>query len=617
MATSHDTLLSQIADDDETFNSLIQQLVADRKAYLATVEKIQGSLGQVRQGLHSQPHISSPETTSTLQPPISSQAARPLAEVALAAGLSELPSILNSRQSSPGGRDLEQHDHLRHKSSSLDVDGGSDTTDDEEVFAGSPLPTREFSEDDLIAHLRTHEWDRYSKLILQDLLCNNLDSLSNGVFVKAQEETHCQIDANHEHTDIYEVGTDGCPIRVCTSDPEDCVLATWEALKSTNNDSSRKQAVGRIVVMREPKPSLFAALHLTMNEYFDMDSIYRILIDASTPSIGILHGVRHWDHRRRRSFVFVFKYHTITGSGSNPLPWQQHDPELIYADEGSLTTCSSVVALSSAAPPAYSIHPNSRRRSTIVGHVYDPFAPWHVLALQCFPDWNTSVDTHIHGGNYCNGPDAFLSSVLSEYRDAVTRFKAIQKYIQKRVVRPKRALVDRILRDQLLFETEQFKNTRDYFWASQTLEVVADEIREMIETYQETFTDEFWSGEHKTLFPGTRDRSARYAYWRKKWLHTRKHFGKEIAQLEEIVTALQRLEKQMKSRWEWIFSGTSIKEAKTTVEQGNNIRLLTLVTLFYLPLSYVTSIYGSKSYGLLADSHYHEYVTLWDTDFST
>lgn len=101
MATSHDTLLSQIADDDETFNSLIQQLVADRKAYLATVEKIQGSLGQVRQGLHSQPHISSPETTSTLQPPISSQAARPLAEVALAAGLSELPSILNSRQSSP------------------------------------------------------------------------------------------------------------------------------------------------------------------------------------------------------------------------------------------------------------------------------------------------------------------------------------------------------------------------------------------------------------------------------------------------------------------------------------------------------------------------------------
>jgi hypothetical protein len=33
--------------------------------------------------------------------------------------------------------------------------------------------------------------------------------------------------------------------------------------------------------------------------------------------------------------------------------------------------------------------------------------------------------------------------------------------------------------------------------------------------------------------------------------------------------------------------------SKITVEQGYNIRLLTLVTLFYLPLSYVTGIYGS------------------------
>ncbi|KAK5242292.1 hypothetical protein LTR40_012835, partial [Exophiala xenobiotica] len=32
--------------------------------------------------------------------------------------------------------------------------------------------------------------------------------------------------------------------------------------------------------------------------------------------------------------------------------------------------------------------------------------------------------------------------------------------------------------------------------------------------------------------------------------------------------------------------------AKITVEQGYNIRLLTLVTLFYLPLTFVTSIYG-------------------------
>lgn len=115
MATSLDTLLSQITHDDETFNSLIQQLVADRNAYLATVEKIQDGLGQARRDLHSQPHISSPEPTSTFQPPISSQAAWPLAEVALAAGPSEFAPILIGHQSVSGNRDLEQYDPLSHK----------------------------------------------------------------------------------------------------------------------------------------------------------------------------------------------------------------------------------------------------------------------------------------------------------------------------------------------------------------------------------------------------------------------------------------------------------------------------------------------------------------------
>lgn len=231
----------------------------------------------------------------------------------------------------------------------------------------------------------------------------------------------------------------------------------------------------------------------------------------------------------------------------------------------------------------------------VVENIYDPFAPLHVLAIQCSPDWQSNIDAHNTFRTYCNGPDAFLASLLAEYGDAVKRFKEVQRYIHGRVVPPKRALVDRQLRDELLFETDQFKNTRDYFWASQTLEAVAHEIREIIGMYRETFTDEFWSGEHKTLFPGTKDQSARYINWREKLLHTRRQFEKEIDQLEGIVASLQQPEKQMKSRREWIFSGTSIKEVKTTVEQGNNIRSLTLFTLFYLPLSYVTSIYGSKS----------------------
>jgi hypothetical protein len=37
-----------------------------------------------------------------------------------------------------------------------------------------------------------------------------------------------------------------------------------------------------------------------------------------------------------------------------------------------------------------------------------------------------------------------------------------------------------------------------------------DSIEAMIETYKETFTDEVWTGEHKYIWPGTKDQSSRY-----------------------------------------------------------------------------------------------------------
>lgn len=337
-----------------------------------------------------------------------------------------------------------------------------------------------------------------------------------------------------------------------------------------------------------------------MKEYFDMDSIYRILIDDHTPSKAMVKGYLKKDQRRQRSIVFVFKYHTLVGEGRAPLHWQSHEDEVDETEEHiPLTTCSSIVALSMHGSPAYTLRRNSRKSKSVLGNVYDPFAPWHVLSVQCFPDWNSSVDAHEHNHHYCNGPDAFLTTLLSEYRDAVKRFKLVHKKIQNLATPPNRSIFDSALRDELLFENNRFTYSRRYFWASQTLGLLSNEILDIISTYKDTFTDEFWSGEHKTLFPGTKEQSPRYNNWRKKMVHTRRQFDKEINQLEEVFKTFQDQQKQIKNLREWLFSGTSVLEsreavsmAKITVEQGYNIRLLTLVTLFYLPLSYVTGIYG-------------------------
>ncbi|EXJ54439.1 hypothetical protein A1O7_09778 [Cladophialophora yegresii CBS 114405] len=578
------------ADNDDRVDQLIHQLEADRKVF----DKLIDTLSQA---LKSQPDRNDPRHTETSLPSAASTSSLLGSDVARQPQQPKRRTTSLTSHSVLSRHVLEQHSHSHQPKDSIYTgDGSSDSDDDESFFAQETLPPQDFSESDLIEHLKIHSWDIYSKYILQDLL-RNIDLLSVGIFVK---DRHHQTDANHQHADIYHVGTDGAPVRLSRGDSDEGPLASWEALKSINSNASRKQAVGRIIIVREPASSLFAALHLTMNEYFDMDSIYRILIDDHTPSKAITKGYLKKDPRRQRSIVFVFKYHTIVGEGRAPLHWQSHDDDLDSSEDHiPLTTCSSVVGLSLAGNPAYTLRRNSRKSKSVLGNVYDPFAPWHVLSIQCFPDWNSSVDAHEHNHHYCNGPDAFLATLLSEYRDAIKRFKVVHKKIQGLATPPNRSIFDSALRDELLFENNRFTYSRRYFWASQTLGLLSNEIRDIIATYNDTFTDEFWSGEHKTLFPGTRDQSPRYNNWRKKLIHTRRQFEKQIAQLEEVFKTFQDQQKQIKNLREWLFSGTSVLEsreavsmAKITVEQGYNIRLLTLVTLFYLPLSYVTGIYG-------------------------
>jgi len=579
-----------MALDNEAIGKLVQQLEADRTAYLATFAKVQETLAHA---LNIQPH---PDGNS---PPV---VASPLPAPSVSAvdttpSSPRSPPSLSSRRTGPGSSTLVDIES-RKKGSLYTGDESSDSDDDESFFAQEVLPVQQFSEEDLRRHLKDHQWNRHSTLILQDLLKDPRVLDQNRLLERLRRRQ--ENDANHHHADIYQVGTDGAPLRHSRGDSDEGLLATWEALRQTNVDRERKQAVGRIIVLREPPPVLFAALHLTMNKHFDMDSIYRMMIDDETSTKAYIKGCISDDHRHQRSLVFCFKYHTIVGEGRAPLPWQNHDNRVeSREDHISIATCSSIVALSLSGGPSYTLRRNSRKAKPILGFVYDPFAPWHVLSIQCFPDWHSSVDVHQTNHHYVNGPDAFLATLLAEYRDAARRFRELNLRIMTLASPPGQAIFDSQMRDGLLFENDKYTYTRRYFWASQTLGLLSHEIKAMITAYKDTFTEEVWSGEHKTLFPGTKDQSLRYNNWRKKLAHTRKLFEKEIAKLEEVHRHNQQQQKDIRNLREWLFSGTSVQEsreavsqAKITVEQGYNIKVLTLVSIFFLPLTFVTSVFG-------------------------
>jgi hypothetical protein len=574
-----------MALNSEDIKSLIQQLELDRQAYLNSHNKLQQALLSIL-----------PNQAEPVPPPPNASIERTPTpyNITVPATNHQRINSFTSQRTIPNSVFSGLH---RPVTSVYSAEESSDSEEDESFFVQRPLDQQSYSEDDLRRHITKHQWNDHARVILGSYR-KHAKKVGSDLF---WDDSRSSSDGNHNHADVYDVDEHGTPMRSKAGESDDGDKSTWEALRLINHDTIRKQAVGRIVIMREPSPFLVAALHLTVKEQFDMDFILKVLIDDETNTTAFVQGHLLPKHQAQRSLVFVFKYHTLVGRGRKPLPWQSHEEDIeSKPDHLPISTCSSVVALSLSGQPIRSIRRHSRKsKSPETSHIFDPFAPYHVLSLQCFPDWHSEVNLHETHHHYVNGPDAFLATLLHEYRDAVKRFKDLSKRIAELVTPQKRVIFLSKLRDELLFESESFMYSRRYFWASQTLGLVIDEIEAMISSYKDTFTDEVWSGEHKTLFPGPASTSARYTNWRKKMNGSRKLLDKEMDNLKDILRTCIREQKDIEKLREWLFAGTSVQESRKAVEQaaitvnqGYNIKLLTLVTIFFLPLMFVTSVFG-------------------------
>ena len=119
------------------------------------------------------------------------------------------------------------------------------------------------------------------------------------------------------------------------------------------------------------------------------------------------------------------------------MKWQKADEELDDI-EGHIpvSRCASVIALQLVGDPMDRVRNKGRRVKRMYGDVYDPFSPWRVLSIQCYPDWKSSVDSHDSTKHYVNGPEAFLVTLRAEYRDAQKRLKEVYNRISDLVRSP-------------------------------------------------------------------------------------------------------------------------------------------------------------------------------------
>lgn len=142
------------------------------------------------------------------------------------------------------------------------------------------------------------------------------------------------------------------------------------------------------------------------------------------------------------------------------------------------------------------------------------------------------------------------------------------------------------LRDMLLFDSEEFTYGKRYFWAYNSLDIINDSIKSMISAYHDTFDEDFWAARHSTLWPHMNPGSPEGQRHIVKLQALRSELEGAVTNLEVIHEKNEGVRRKIRDLREQLLSGCSAEESRRAVEQGFNIRILTMVSMIFLPLTF-------------------------------
>lgn len=257
--------------------------------------------------------------------------------------------------------------------------------EDESYYVQDELPSKSFDHEHLREHLRNHDWKEHGREILAPIITDPGKLSKQGHLFHLGPGT--PDDRSHySHFQVYDVGLDGSVELIETSGSHSAntmskATEIWHSIRNIGN-STERPTVGRITIAREPAPILFGALHLTLNDTFDMDELFRHLVQTEASSAH-MHRAFDADRKHQKTFFFSFEYYTILGEDCKPMDWQRADKN--FDPKGShlpLSRCGAVVALALYDDKPRNIRNRDRRAKTHSGWVQDIWSPWQVRILQ-------------------------------------------------------------------------------------------------------------------------------------------------------------------------------------------------------------------------------------------
>lgn len=325
--------------------------------------------------------------------------------------------------------------------------------------------------------------------------------------------------------------------------------------------------------IRSLPPITTLQLLLCLTSHFDLERLFSTFINQGGSS-GYLPDPG-WKGPRNIWF-FSLKYYYISFEDQDVYPGQQSGP--FHKNLPHLRICrgSSSVALSF---------------SDTEGANTSAALPWRLLILSCNRD-------HASSRKIKNGVEAFCWGINSELRKVRRCLREVAAQISSVSAPSDDFLFNNEVRESLLFENKDFTNSRTYFWALQSLRLVNECIASIIRIWdiydKASFLNLLNTGDDGISHtPPSSDGEA--AATRTASIPYLNEIQKQMTQLACMIKDNSAKQEEIRALRDGLFNASSVLETRTTVAQGKNIHVLTLISMVFLPASFATSIFGMQS----------------------
>ncbi|KAK2803091.1 hypothetical protein FQN51_003835 [Onygenales sp. PD_10] len=162
------------------------------------------------------------------------------------------------------------------------------------------------------------------------------------------------------------------------------------------------------------------------------------------------------------------------------------------------------------------------------------------------------------------------------------------------------AIFDPQRHDHLLFDDDTFSRSRLYFWAIDSLEVFKDRVADAVKQWEF-----FWDDRRKIFEAHEKNLISRFESAgfddpffsaKKEHIYRVEDAAKEIEiqvnRLRELEARFDRFYQKAQSMRDGLFNASSVVESRAATQLGENVRLLTYVSIVYLPLGFSAALWS-------------------------